>query len=252
MPNPENAYSPASPRPPRTWDFMETTFVSLLAYGVFTLTSGLAMGVLLAMRAAGRTLSQAQLHALATQGHWYGIALMVSSPLTVAVLWIAIRMARRDFAEYLALNWPSGGELFRALGIAAMLMVAEYVAAYFFGSHGSADEPYAYTSARQSGGLLIFLIGGCIAAPVMEEFVIRGFMFRGWSQSLPGPAGAIVLTSVVWALIHTQYDWYGRFWIFVTGLALGHFRWRSNSTWLTVIVHSAINIFIFFTMGLYL
>jgi membrane protease YdiL (CAAX protease family) len=97
---------------------------------------------------------------------------------------------------------------------------------------------------------LIFLIAGCIAVPIMEEFVVRGFMFRGWSQSFLGPIGSIVVTSVVWAMIHTQYNWFGRFWIFATGLALGHFRWRSNSTWLTVMVHSAINIVIFFTMGL--
>jgi uncharacterized protein len=97
---------------------------------------------------------------------------------------------------------------------------------------------------------LIFLIGGCIAAPIMEEFVVRGFMFRGWSQSFLGPIGSIVVTSVLWAMIHTQYDWFERFWIFASGLALGHFRWRSNSTWLTVMVHSAINIVVFFAMGL--
>jgi uncharacterized protein len=99
--------------------------------------------------------------------------------------------------------------------------------------------------------LLISMIGGCIAVPIMEEFVIRGFMFRGWSQSFLGPVGAIIATSLVWAMIHPQYDWLGQFWIFVRGLILGHFRWRSNSTWLTVVVHSAINIVIFFSMGLY-
>ena len=99
---------------------------------------------------------------------------------------------------------------------------------------------------------MVFLIGGCIAAPLMEEFVLRGFMFRGWSQSFLGPVGSIVLTSVLWGLIHIQYDWLGRFWIFVTGLALGHFRWRSNSTWLTVMVHSAMNTVILFAMGLQL
>ena len=63
--------------------------------------------------------------------------------------------------------------------------------------------------------------------------------------------GAILLTSAVWALTHTQYDWFGRFQIFITGLALAHFRWRSNSTWLTVMVHSAIHISLFFTMAPY-
>jgi membrane protease YdiL (CAAX protease family) len=50
---------------------------------------------------------------------------------------------------------------------------------------------------------------------------------------------------------HTQYDWSGRFCIFVSGLALGYFRWHSNSTWLTVMVHSATNIVSFFLVGPY-
>jgi membrane protease YdiL (CAAX protease family) len=76
-------------------------------------------------------------------------------------------------------------------------------------------------------------------------------MFRGWSESFVGPIGAIVLTSALWALNHTQYGWFDRFCIFLMGLALGHFRWRSNSTWLTVIIHSAIDIQAFFLSGPY-
>jgi membrane protease YdiL (CAAX protease family) len=76
-------------------------------------------------------------------------------------------------------------------------------------------------------------------------------MFRGWSQSFLGPIGAIVLTSAVWAMNHTQYGWFGRLEVFVVGLVLGHFRWRSDSTWLTVMVHSATNTFLFFMMGPY-
>jgi membrane protease YdiL (CAAX protease family) len=94
------------------------------------------------------------------------------------------------------------------------------------------------------------LIAGCIVVPVMEEFVVRGFVFRGWSQSFLGPTGAILLSSILWALVHTQYDWLGQFWIFVMGLALGYIRWRSNSTWLTVMLHSAMNTVLFFTAGL--
>jgi membrane protease YdiL (CAAX protease family) len=242
MSNVENTNSPVpvSPPPLRTWDFMETALVCLIAYGVFLLTSGLALTIVLAMHEGAKTLSPAQFQA-------YGAAYIVSSPLTIAVLLVAIRMAGRDFAEYLALNWPSSGELLRALAITAILLLVESLTISVVGT----DETLApYVSAKQAGGLLILLIGGCIAAPVMEEFVVRGFMFRGWLQSFLGPVGSIVVTSVLWAMIHTQYNWFGRFWIFVTGLVLGHFRWRSNSTWLTVMVHSAINIVLFFSMGL--
>ena len=226
---------------------METTFVTLIAYGVFTLTSGLALAFMLAAQYGATTLSPAELQALGVQGRWYGAALIIASLPTIAVLWIAIRIARREFAEYLALNWPSRDEVVRAMAVAAILLVAEIMLWSDGGAGGSVSNPFL--SVKGAGGLLTLLIGGCIVAPMMEEFVVRGFMFRGWSQSFLGPIGAIVLTSVIWALNHTQYDWVGRFWIFMLGLALGYFRWRSNSTWLTVMVHSTINIFVFFTMG---
>jgi membrane protease YdiL (CAAX protease family) len=215
---------------------METALVCLIAYGVYSLTAGLA---LLAMTDAAKTTSAVQIQA-------HGVAYIVASPLTIAVLWVAIRRARRDFAEYLALNWPSSGELLRALAMMAIIMLAESLAEYVIGVRDSSPDPYA--GASQAEGFLILLIGGCIAAPVMEEFVLRGFMFRGWSQSFLGPVKSIVLTSVLWGMMHTQYDWTGRFSIFITGLALGYFRWRSNSTWLTVMVHSTINIFLLFTI----
>jgi uncharacterized protein len=241
----ENANSPVpvSSPPLRTWDFMETAFVSLVAYGVFGLTWGLTSTIMLATYDGANTSSAAQFQA-------YGAAYIVASPLTTGVLWIAIRMARRDFAEYLALNWPSSGELLRALAITAILLLAQSLALSFVGAGEAPPDPYA--SGRPADGFLIFLIGGCIAVPIMEEFVVRGFMFRGWSQSFLGPVGSIVLTSVLWGMMHFQYDWFGRFWIFVAGLALGYFRWRSNSTWLTVMVHSTVNILILFMIGLQL
>jgi uncharacterized protein len=250
MPDPQKDDPPVSAvsRAPRTWDFMETTFVALIAYAVFGLTAGLSLGVLLAMQDGVGKLSSAQFQALAMQGNWYGAALIISCPPTITVLWVAIRMARRKFTEYLALNWPSPGEFVRALPVAAIYLVACIVIASV-SPEGSSVDPLL--SVRGPGGLFILLIGGCIAAPMMEEFVFRGFMFRGWSESFLGPIGAIVLTSALWGMYHTQYDWVGRFVIFVLGLSLGYLRWRSDSTWLTVMVHSVINIFLFFMVGPY-
>ncbi|WJR81310.1 type II CAAX endopeptidase family protein [Bradyrhizobium sp. NP1] len=229
---------------------METTLISLLAYGAFTLIAGFVLFIAVVAHEGANSLSHSQLQTLAMQGRWQGIALTLASPVAIVVLWVAIRRAGRGFSEYLALNWPSSGELLRAFAITAIVVM---VGGFLLSFVDSAGRPslIPILSVQGPGGLLILLIGGCIAAPMMEEFIVRGFMFRGWSQSFLGPVGAIVLTSVVWALNHTQYDWFDRFWIFVLGLALGHFRWRTGSTWLTVIVHSATNIYLFFTMGPY-
>ena len=247
---PEGARPPAaaSVRPPRTWDFMETLFVALLADAVYFVTATLALLVMLRMQEDAGSLSRAQLHALWTQGNWYGVALVVGCLSAIVVVWIAVRMAGRDFTEYLALNWPSAAQLAYASAIMTFLLVVEDLARSYLGVTPLKGN---FLVVKSAGGLLILLIGGCIGGPIAEEFVVRGLMFRGWSESFVGPIGAIVLTSALWALNHTQYGRFDRFCIFLMGLALGHFRWRTNSTWLTVIIHSAIDIQAFFLSGPY-
>ena len=251
MPKSQNSDPPvsAAARVPKTWDFMETTFVALLAYGAYLLIGGLTLTVMLSMQGVANSASPAEFEALALQGRWQGVSVIVGSIAAIAVLWIAVRRARREFTEYLALNWPSRDELVIALVITSILVAAEMMLLSRVGAEGGPSDPTLVVSS--AGALFMLLISGCIVGPMMEEFVFRGFMFRGWSQSFIGPVGSILIISVVWAITHTQYDWLVRSFIFVAGLILGYFRWRSNSTWLTVIVHSAANILAFFTLGKY-
>jgi uncharacterized protein len=226
---------------------METTFVALIAYAVFDLVGGYGAGIILWVQNGAEKLTPAQFQELAKQARWQGVALIIACPPTIAVVWVAIRMAGREFAEYLALNWPSRKELLRAFAVAAAWIAAAQIALSSY--EPQASSPVAVGGA--AGGLFVLLVGGCLAAPIMEEFVFRGFMFRGWSESFLGPVGAILLSSALFGMYHTQYDWVGRFWIFLFGLAMCTLRWRSNSTWLTVVVHSAVNIFLLFLSGPY-
>lgn len=223
----------------KTWDFMETTFVALVAYAIFGLTSWLAL-ILLVATQDNAALSSGELQAM-PKG-WDGAASILGCASAVVVLRIATGMARREFSEYLALNWPTRDQVMAASMIMTILLLGEI----FFGSFTGSSTDFQ-VSFRGPGELLTLFVALCIAAPIMEEFTFRGFMFRGWSESFLGPTATIVLTAAIWGAFHTQYDWWARFWIFVSGIALGHFRWRSNSTWLTVIVHSGMNLFLFLT-----
>jgi len=218
---------------------METTFVALIAYAVFGLTSWLALIVLVATQDSA-AFSSGELQTMPRE--WDGTASILGCASAIVVLRIAIGMARREFSEYLALNWPTRDEVMAALMITTILLLGEIFFRSFAGPSTGPHLPL-----RGAGELLILLVAVCIAAPIMEEFTFRGFMFRGWSESFLGPTATIVLTAAIWGAFHTQYDWWARCWIFVSGIALGHFRWRSNSTWLTVIVHSGMNFFLFLT-----
>src|SRR5689334_20433622 len=190
MSNRHNSNSPvtAKSRPPKTWDFMETTFVALIAYAVFSFVSGLAVGIaILAAHGGPQDPTPAQYRELAMQWRWSGVGLIIACPPTIAVVWMAVRMAGRDFVEYLALNWPSRKELLVAFAIAA----AGVVSGPLLLAGRPASRPGVVGGA--AGGLFAVLFGACLAEPIMEEFVFRGFIFRGWSESFLDPVGAIVV-----------------------------------------------------------
>ena len=97
-------------------------------------------------------------------------------------------------------------------------------------------------SAQADGALWLLVIAFCIGAPITEEIFVRGFLYRGWSKSFLRPVGAIVLSSLVWTAMHLQYDLYFLSEVFSIGLLLGYLRYRSNSTWLTVVIHGLNNL----------
>ena len=130
--------------------------------------------------------------------------------------------------------------------IAVMLWIGQIVVSLLIPARAPSTSDQLVFSGIDE--LFIFFVAICVAAPIMEELTFRGFIFRGWSESFLGPTATIVLTAAIWAACHTQYDWWARGWLFLSGLALGHFRRQSNSTWLAVIVHSCMNLFFFLTM----
>jgi len=56
-----------------------------------------------------------------------------------------------------------------------------------------------------------------------------------------GRASAIILSSLVWTGLHLQYDWYFFGEVFTLGLWFGYLRYRSGSTWLTIVLHGLNN-----------
>ena len=97
-------------------------------------------------------------------------------------------------------------------------------------------------SAQADGALWLLVIAFCVAAPISEEFFARGFLYRGWSESFLGVAGAILLSSLAWTSLHLQYDWFFFGEVFSIGLLLGYLRYRTNSTWLTIVLHGLNNL----------
>jgi len=187
--------------------------------------------------------SFSDLAGLSSDGVAVALTVIATAPAAMAVVWLAIRLARANFAEYLALQLFVSDDLLLGLGflvicalgvdLIARLAGHVIVPAFVFDTLRSASAAHA---------LPLFLAAVGLVAPLSEELTVRGFLYRGFATSRLGPAGAILLTSALWASIHVQYDWLFIGEVFALGMILGWMRYRSGSTWLTVILHGAYNL----------
>ncbi|MGA2943050.1 MAG: CPBP family intramembrane glutamic endopeptidase, partial [Xanthobacteraceae bacterium] len=53
---------------------------------------------------------------------------------------------------------------------------------------------------------------------------------------------AIIISSILWAALHIQYDWAGMLQIVIIGLFLGWVRLTSGSVLLTFLLHALFNL----------
>jgi membrane protease YdiL (CAAX protease family) len=249
---------PASPavtilparREPKIWGFWGTSlwgvFVFAALFGgqlavvaYFLWDQGGPIDITSAIRIVGRGLT-------------ISLSVIMGLPAILLALWIAIRGTRTPFTDYLALRGASRKDfLIGLVGLVVIIMGWDLMSRLI----GHEVEPGfmldVLKSARADGALWLLVIALCVAAPVSEELLARGFLYRGWSESIVQVPGAIVLSSLVWTAMHMQYEWYFFGEVFCLGLWFGYLRYRSGSTWLTIVLHG-LNNFGAVVQGIYL
>ena len=241
--NPEITLATATPapRPPRIWKFWGTALWGLFIFAAM-FVGQIAVVLHFVLRREGPFDMAAAIHAVGS-GLTISLSVIMGLPAVAAACWIAIRFSRTPFAEYLALRWTSWKNFALGLGTLVVLVTGWDLLSRAMGREitpGFMGE--VLKSAQADGALWLLLIAFCVAAPMSEEFFARGFLYRGWSESSLRPAGAIILSSLAWTVLHLQYDWFFFSEVFSIGLLFGYLRYRTGSTWLTVVLHGLNNL----------
>jgi membrane protease YdiL (CAAX protease family) len=99
----------------------------------------------------------------------------------------------------------------------------------------------------------MFAVYGVFFAPILEEVMFRGFLFRVLEQ-MAGSSVAVKTTAIIFGLLHVPQlwgSWAAMLVIFVVGFILSEVRNRTQSLIPSVIVHTAYNgmIFVAFLIG---
>lgn len=230
-----------APRASRTWKFFGTLFWGLFIFAA--MFAGQLAVIVYFIWSRDAALDIDTMKALLGSGLTISLSVVTGLPAVLAAIWLATRMARMPFGDYLALRGTSWKNVLIAIVSLVFLVTAWDLVSKAAGrdvAPGFMGE--VLKSAVADNSLWLLFVSFCIVAPISEEFFARGFLYRGWSESFLRPFGAIILSSLVWTFMHLQYDWFFLGQVFTMGLLFGHLRYRSNSTWLTVGLHGLNNL----------
>lgn len=226
-----------------TWKFAGTFAWGLLVAAVFVAAQVFTTGVV-ALHGKGE-LSEAQaaqvLDAATVDGYVLSVSTFASALVCVPLLFGIARLKKgSSVRDYFALKAVAPPTLFAWMGITLGLLALSDGLTWLLGkpivpefmkaAHASADP------------LWLLWLALILAAPLFEEAFFRGFLFAGFAASAAGPAGAIVITSALWAAIHLQYDLYGIATLFVLGVAFGLARLRTGSLYVPLALHAMTNL----------
>lgn len=179
---------------------------------------------------------------LGTYGPFVAIVTIGAAVVPLVTIAFAVRSAACGLSEYLGLHLPERRYLWMGLLTLAVLIplvdLFSWLAGYSVTPSFVVD---IYRSARDTGALFLLIVALVVAAPVVEEVVFRGFLLPGMAASPVGTGGAILFTSVFWALLHVQYQPFYLLQIIVLGIVFGWLRLKSGSTMLTIILHGLLN-----------
>jgi membrane protease YdiL (CAAX protease family) len=182
--------------------------------------------------------------------------------LNLALVWLvpillllaAVWMKRLPVRSYFAWVAARPGIVLLALAASAALQLASYAIPYLAGADMTSGAIAQYRSAQSAGDPvwlpLFFAWPSFIGAPLVEESIFRGFLWRGWEASRLGDRGTWLLSSLVFAAYHIPKVIGANplqagiilFEDLLVGLLLGWLRWRSGSTLPAMAGHFAYNV----------
>ena len=135
--------------------------------------------------------------------------------------------------------------LFLSIFLLAAFLLLEELYFYLLGI----EMPESFIEFMLAEPIFSF-ISVVLVAPIIEEFLFRGFLYSQLRRSFLKDWGAIVVSSLVWTAIHFQYEIGILFFLFLFGLFLGYFRIKYNSLLIPIALH-AINNLLSFLLVIY-
>jgi membrane protease YdiL (CAAX protease family) len=236
----------AAPAPGR-WPFLETVGWGILVVVLSTVTQALMLAAfafadLLRRGGVSHVSPQYFVETALYEAKNGGVifsTVIISNLLCVAAMLLIVLIKGQAFKDYLAFHEVRLRTLFKWVGILVAFLIIVELAGELLRIDLGGDTMIALFQTTHPAWL--FWIAAVVAAPLFEEVMFRGLLFRGFQASFLGTGGTIVLTAILWASMHLQYNLYGMGFIAATGILFGLARARTGSLIVPMTLHAALN-----------
>lgn len=162
--------------------------------------------------------------------------------LELALVAAAFRFSRKPLKETLTLYWfrfPHWTAFWRAFAA----LFASYGVLFVYGllvvaTDSELLEPDAQVDENSTLAVVMFGVLAIGFAPVVEEFLFRGFLFRGLVPKA-GIFGAALVTGILFGALHGQVGLLIPF--SLVGMILAWSYWTAGSLWIPIATHFMFN-----------
>lgn len=222
----------------KPWGFLTSLAIAAFAaYGARR-----AMGALLTL-----TLPHGQI--------WGAIGLLLVWGTELAVIVLAVWLTQIPVRDYLGWTRPRAGDVVLGLIVAVALgLLPNLLQLAIIGKPLNPSQIADYQQAIAGGTSKLWFVfawwPAILLAPLVEESVFRGFLWRSFSASRLGNIGALLLTALLFSAIHYNqtimadgsFNGWPFIEHFIDGLGLGALRWRSGTTTVPFLMHVWMNL----------
>lgn len=89
--------------------------------------------------------------------------------------------------------------------------------------------------------LLLLILAVCIIVPIIEEVIFRGVIFTRLQLSRVGTKGAVIYTSIIFGILHFQYEIVFMVYTLLVGILLAVVRIKTNNLMYCIVLHMIFN-----------
>ena len=142
-----------------------------------------------------------------------------------------------NVTDYLALKPFALNVAMGVVGLWLLFAIGTETLTYVLDKDPTAFVDELYASAKPKWLLILTMV---VVAPIYEELMFRGILWSAVREQFLGKKGiwlATLVTSLLFSIIHLQYEFYEMSVIFILALLLSYARVKSGSLYLPILLH---------------